>query len=201
MRGNRFSEDDDTKSTYSDAIMSLMMIRFVILALVLVFMSPTQEQKKSSTSERGALRIEATWESNKDVDVDLWCQAPGDGGPVGWNRRGGNTLDLVRDDLGSKTDPHYEITYGRTTPDGEYVVNLHLYANRERGYDRVPVVITVHLLAEDGKGASVVIFRGTAVLSRVGEEVTVIRFRMEKGKIVPGSFSTVYRPLYFAGRN
>ena len=125
---NKFSFNSESNENPFEILLSLVLIRFVILALVLIFVMPKQEVKKLvENRDRGLIRIEIIWEQGKDVDVDLWVQAPGDS-PVGWSNKNGKIFDLVRDDLGALNNPsgiHYEIAYARNVPSGEHVVNVH----------------------------------------------------------------------------
>jgi hypothetical protein len=187
-----------------EILASLMMIRFVILALVLVFLAPREEVKTSDSRDRGNIRIEVVWENNKDVDVDLWVQSPGDV-PVGWNNKNGKVFDLVRDDLGNVNNPsgiHYEVVYGRGMPPGEYVVNLHLYANREPNYPIVPVKAIVSFGKDDsGKGGKQDVYSREVFLTEVGQEITVVRFTIKaNSELDSDSITTVYKPLYKARR-
>lgn len=186
------------------AVFSLALIRVALIALLLLFLVPIDESKKfeDEDSNRGNMRIEITWEDFKDVDVDLWVKAPGEPA-VGWSAKNGKTFNLVRDDLGNINNPtgkHYEVTYGRGLPPGEYIVNLHLYANREQNYPIVPVTVAVVVIKEDnGKSPKEKIFTKTVNLLRTGDEVTVIRFKILPSKDVDASsLNDVDYPLYKA---
>ena len=63
--------------------------------------------------------------------------------PVGYSNKGGSIFNLLRDDLGKRSDitgMNYEVSYSRGIPDGEYTVNVHLYRNKAR---ITPIPITV----------------------------------------------------------
>jgi hypothetical protein len=50
------------------------------------------------------------------------------------SNQGGQTFNLLRDDLGGEGDAskeNYEITYSRSIPQGEYIVNVHMYRWRK----------------------------------------------------------------------
>lgn len=195
----KFSRESDD---YSSVFASLVMIRFVILALALVFLAPKQDPKEDSNKDRGNLRVEVIWENNKDVDIDLWVRSPDDR-PVGWKRKNGKYVDLIRDDLGNINNPsgiHYEIAYSKGAPEGEYVVNLHLYANREKGYNQVPVEIFItYVDSDDAKGSQVKIFQKKFIMEKVSEETTIVRFKVKADKTVDhSSFNDIYEPLYYA---
>lgn len=201
MNKFKFQNNDNLTHSIFEIIFSLAMVRFVILALLLVFMAPIAEKNKTSDeTNRGNIRIEVIWESNKDVDVDVWVKAPNDR-PVGWSNKNGKVFDLVRDDLGNINDPlgvNYEIVYSRGAPKGEYVVNIHLWANREPNYSKVPVNVVITYSKEDGtKHPKKQLIRTIYTLSKVQEEVTIARFKIgDDGEIDENSLNTVYKPLY-----
>lgn len=198
---NKFSFNSESNENPFEILLSLVLIRFVILALVLIFVMPKQEVKKLvENRDRGLIRIEIIWEQGKDVDVDLWVQAPGDS-PVGWSNKNGKIFDLVRDDLGALNNPsgiHYEIAYARNVPSGEYVVNVHLYANREANYNRIPVKCIITMSKEDSdKSVKENVYERSIEFNKVGDEITVVRFTLDGNKaIIPNSISTIQRNIY-----
>jgi hypothetical protein len=180
---------------------AIALIRLVIIALLLVFLAPITEKHSGDENRgRGNMRVEITWQTGKDVDVDLWVQAPGDK-PVGWSNKSGKVFDLVRDDLGNVNNPlgvHYEVSYARGLPAGEYIVNVHLYNNRERSYKIVPVNVMITLTKDDtGKGAQQKLWTGKINLTQIGQEVTALRFKVDNERnVVPGSLNTVPYKLF-----
>lgn len=183
-------------SSYFEIFIALVLVRFVLLAMLLIFLAPKEEQnKKNDFEEKNAIRVEVTWEDNRKVDVDLWGKAPGDR-PVGWSNKGGKYLDLVRDDLGNYPGSHYEIIYGRKLQDGEYVFNLHLYSNYEPNYPIVPVQIKVYQIDVNSKGPPNTIYTKTVELFKNGDEITILRFTVRGGFIDLHSFNFVYYKLY-----
>jgi hypothetical protein len=197
---NRSLSRSRTSRGYNEIFVALILVRFVLLALLLIFLVPKEDDKKeSNVEERNALRIEINWENGRDVDVDIWAKAPGDK-PVGWTNKGGKYLDLVRDDLGHEDhqpSPNYEITYGRKLVDGEYIVNLYLWANREKDWPVVPVKVDIYLIDLNQKSANPnKIFNDTVQLNKTGQEVTVLRFNVVNGVPDKTSFNSVYRKLY-----
>lgn len=199
MKRSLFSRARERRG-YNEIFVALILVRFVLLALLLVFLAPKEESKnESNVEERNALRIEVNWETGRDVDADVWAKAPGDK-PVGWTNKGGKYLDLVRDDLGHedyKPSPNYEIIYGRKLVDGEYIVNCYLWANREKDWPIVTMTVDIYLIDLNLKEAKPnKIFTGTCQLNKVGQEITVLRFMVKNGVIDKTSFNTVYRKLY-----
>jgi hypothetical protein len=64
---------------------------------------PTKSSVSDNVQAPGNVIIEAQWADKLDADVDLWVQAPGDM-PVGYSNESGQSLNLLRDDLGRKQD-------------------------------------------------------------------------------------------------
>jgi hypothetical protein len=124
-------------------------------------------------------------------DIDLWVKAPRQA-PVGFWNMGGETFNLLRDDLGSEadaTDENYEISYSRGIPAGEYIVNVHQYGPLPADtVVKVSVVVSVRTRLEAARQ----ILNTDVELSRQGQEVTAFRFRLdEEGGLVPDSVNTL----------
>jgi hypothetical protein len=190
----------DTTKTVLEILLALVLIRFVLLALAFMFLVPKQEVQHGEVNDKNSIRFEIVWESGKDVDVDLWVMDP-TGEMVGWSHKNGKNIDLVRDDLGNFNDPtgiNMEIAFARNAPDGEYVVNVHLYDNRQKDYSEVPVKGVIWFRSEDNKtgGVENSTYVRDVILTRVGEEQTLIRFRIKDKKVVKSSYNTVYKPIY-----
>jgi hypothetical protein len=105
---------------------------------------------------------------------------------------GGETFNLLRDDLGSEadaTDENYEISYSRGIPAGEYIVNVHQYGPLPADtVVKVSVVVSVRTRLEAARQ----ILNTDVELSRQGQEVTAFRFRLdEEGGLVPDSVNTL----------
>lgn len=200
MRHSR-KHSTDLKGLYAESFCALVVIRFILIVLLLVFLAPKQEEKQSDNRDRGAIRAEIIWPTGYDMDIDLWVMAPTEPRPVGWTNKSGRVFDLIRDDLGNLFDPdalNYEISYGRSAPAGEYIFNVYWYANRTE-YTRVEVRVIITMIKDDsqGKGRQVQIWSGVVVLERVGHEVTAIRFTLDDQRnLVPNSFSTIFKPLF-----
>lgn len=163
-------------------LLALVLIRFVMIVITLTLMVPKQETQQSETQDKGKIRIEVSWESFKDVDIDLWVKAPGDR-PVGWPAPHSKVFDLVRDDVGNLSNPtgaHYEVVYARDNPSGEYIVNLHLFNNREMNYNEIPAYVSVYY-STDGKYFDKVLYK-KVILHDINEELTIFRFTIDSNK-------------------
>ena len=134
-----------------------------------------------------------------DDDVDLWVLPPG-GKPVGYSNKTGFGANLVHDDLGPGADPDSECVEYATFPvlrPGEYVINAMLYSVRTP--PPVPLTLIVRETWDNGKVTSVII-RKSAVLRHDGEEITIVRFTLDKdGTVVPDSVNDLPMPLRSAG--
>lgn len=183
------------------------MIAFMILALMsLPFVQPIQkkeEARKEESKSAGDMMVEIHWTDNVDIDIDLWVKSPDDERPVGYSNRAGKTFNLLRDDLGASNDSttrNYEMAYTRGLPPGEYVVNIHYFADRTPGdTHEVPVEV---LISSKAGGADKVtggmkqIISRKAVLRAKDEEVTVVRFTiLESGELDEESINDFYQEL------
>lgn len=188
---------DDSDVVFRDLIL-LMLTGFVTVAvLMLAHINPKAAAASAKDSASpGNVLVEATWPPGMDADVDLWVQAPGDV-PVGYSNKGGAVFNLLRDDLGQQLDLsglNYESSYARGIVPGEYTVNLHLYRNRA-GAPQVPVTVIVSSKPAVADPARQILM-SKVELDHEGQERTVFRFRLtERGDVVPGSVTSLQRPL------
>ena len=188
---------DDSDIVFRDLIL-LMLTGFVTVAvLMLAHVNPKAQAAVTKDSEPpGNVMVEANWPPDQDADVDLWVQAPGDV-PVGYSNKGGAVFNLLRDDLGQQLDLsglNYESSYARGIVPGEYTVNVHLYRNRA-GVALVPVTVVVSTKARSADPSRQVLMTKLE-LDHEGQERTVFRFRLsERGDLVPGSVTSLQRPL------
>ena len=174
-------ERDGWQVTFLDVLLAL-----AIILLVLVHPPKADDD----TPPPGQIVVEIAWPADCPADVDLWTKAPGDR-PVGYSNRGGKVFNLLRDDLGHVNDAsgqNYEHAITRGAPDGEYAVNVHLYAPKG-----CPLPITVHcrVSLRSQTGAMTRIHEGTAALEHSGQELTLVRFSMRDGQLVPGSIHDI----------
>jgi len=117
---------------------------------------------------------------------------PKDTKPVGYSRKSGPVWALLRDDMGIVNDDspiNCESVFARSTPAGEYVVNLHGYSIPASVVVHVEIALNGAFLAKDDMEI------------RPKQERTVIRFRLDgQGNLVPGSENKVFRALRSAGQ-
>lgn len=166
---------------------------FIILFLFLVpFIKPAKADKDAVVKMPGNIMVWVRWPDYVDVDVDLWAQAPGDK-PVGYSNRAGDTFNLLRDDLGNTRDTtklNYEVIFSRDMPNGRYTVNVHLFRNSSY-LTEVPVDADVFI---SYGSRSVSIAKRKVVLKQVGQEITIVSFTLENGKLI-GKPDDAYTPL------
>jgi hypothetical protein len=188
--------DDDTGTVFRDVI-TLALAGFVAIVILLLPHIGARAAKTADDAKMpGNVLVEVSWPQEIDSDVDLWVQAPGDI-PVGYSNKGGAVFNLLRDDLGQKLDVsglNYEVAYARGVMAGEYTVNLHLYRHLT-GTLPIPARVIVSTRVEE-TGATRQILTTDAELRHEGEELTVLRFRLDaKGGLVADSVHNLQRPL------
>ena len=189
------SFDGDSSDTVFRDVILLALSGFVAVVLILLpHLHPPLEAKEAPPP--GNVVVEINWPSKIDADVDLWVEAPGDQ-PVGYSNKGGKVFNLLRDDLGQfrdLTDVNYEVAYSRGVVEGEYTINLHLYRNKSA---ILPVPVTMVASVKRTNAANLKRLTSAKVeLAYTGEEVTVVRFSLNKtGEIVPGSMHRLHKPL------
>jgi hypothetical protein len=189
--------DDDATSTVFRDVILLALLGFVALVILLLPHVNPPETKTSDLMTPGNVIIEIKWPEEIDADVDLWVQAPGDGA-VGWSQRGGRIFDLLRDDLGfinDLTSTNHEMAYSRGVPEGEYIVNVHMYRNDDEVWP-VPVWVTVSVKRDIDKPPNKILF-GKVELVRHDEEETVFRFELnEAGGLLPQTVNNLFKSLF-----
>lgn len=172
-------------------LISKIMIFLILLLAIYMQNTAVEAAKKSDADPPGSLMIEMFWPDDSCSDVDLWTEGPS-GGPVGYSRRSGKTLNLLRDDLGCNNDTsgrNFENVYSRGSEAGEFIVNVHGYSGS------FPLNVDVIVSTKDphsALGAFQQIIKRSVTIETKGEEVTVVRFKLDKdGNLVPGSINWV----------
>ena len=174
---------------------------FLVVAVLLTFhlTDPAKKKQDADIATPGTINVTITW--NEDVDVDLWLRSPGDAS-VGYSRKQGRSIDLLRDDLGwpyeKVGDHHVENAFARATPAGEYIVNLHFYMNRKDAPLPIKVDVSTVILhkGSDNKVDRKRVLNATVNLTREGEEITVMRFRIDgNAELLPDTVNNQQIPL------
>ena len=194
MQGLDYLDEDTWGTVFRDVIL-LALIGFVAMVIMLLPHITPKKEDNEAHKPPGNVIIEMHWATDLPYDVDLWVQAPREI-PVGFWNQGGHTFNLLRDDLGGEGDAtkeNYEITYSRGIPQGEYIVNVHMYGPLPVGATvPVKVVVSVRKKYDDSHQ----ILETTVKLTRRNQEETAYRFRLTaEGDLIDGSVSTLRRPL------
>lgn len=190
---------DDSEGTVFRDLILLTLLGFVMMVILMIpHLNPPAAE--ADINAAGNVVIEARWDDDLPNDVDLWVQGPGDA-PVGYSRKSGGVFDLLRDDLGRAGDTtrlNYEFAFSRGAPAGEYTVNLHHF-NRNSGPETVQVHVNVSR-RHPQSGAMTKIADRDVTLQHAGEELTVVRFRLDgDANLVTGSLHALPRNLRSSG--
>lgn len=183
------------ETVFRDVIF-LTLVGFIAMVIMLLphIKKESAEEAKDHKAP-GQVIVEMQWPPTMPYDLDLWVKAPGEQ-PVGFWNQGGIVFNLLRDDLGDEGDAtkqNYEVSYSRGIPQGEYVVNIHMYGPLPRGVV-VPVIVTVSTRQEFGHTRQ--ILNTTVRLDRRNQEETAFKFRLtSEGDLIKGSVSTLRHPL------
>ena len=198
MKGLDYLEDGSWGTVFRDVIL-LALIGFVAMVIMLLPHITTKQQDSEDQKTPGYVVVEMHWPTAMPYDVDLWVQAPREV-PVGFWNLGGHTFNLLRDDLGGEgdaTEENYEIAYSRGIPQGEYIVNVHMYGPLPHG---VVVPVNVEVSVKQKYADMRQILKTTLDISRRNQEKTAYRFRLTSdGELVDGSVSTLRRSLITGG--
>jgi len=156
----------------------------LLLVMVIVPHRPDVSRETPQVDIFSKVIIGARWPDSMTADVDLWVRAPGDT-TVGYSRTRGNIASLAWDDVGNVSAPpwRYEVVLVRQGADGEYVVNLHCYRCPTMILP-VPVKVVVWRRTPQGESE---IWSGDIKLVAEGQELTVVRFELRNGDLIPGS--------------
>lgn len=195
MRGIDDLEEDGGETVFRDVIFLALAGFVAVVIMLLPHLNPPAKASGEVLSP-GNVIVELRWPDERNVDVDLWVQAPGDV-PVGYSNKGGKVFNLLRDDLGFQADSarlNYEVSYSRGVPSGEYTVNVHLYRNFA---GRLPMPVDVMVsVKKDAQTSAVQILSTKLTLKTEGEELTAFRFALDKdGKLRAGSVHDLPKPL------
>jgi hypothetical protein len=132
------------------------------------------------------MMVQSHWDDNSAHDVDLWVRTPM--GTVGYSSNDKGAAKLERDDLGKVSDTYvvngetqlvrrnYEVVNFTAMPDGEYIINVHMFSAQLTKPETVRITITV-------LGPFKEIWSGDIILDTPKRELTAISFIVEDGVI------------------
>lgn len=192
MFDNFLNSDNDADIVFKDVITLILLGIIVIFIILLFHVNPVGKDEEEKVKQPGRMSIEAYWDNDKDIDIDLWVKHQNHAS-VGYPRRDGEIMNLVRDDLGYANDPakiNFENVFVRTLEPGEYIINLHMYNNKGNVF---PLKAGVHVRIELGNIQDTAIYRSKKLdkvitFNAPNEEITVMRFIIDKyGNFVEGS--------------
>ena len=178
---------------FRDVIL-LALTGFISMVILLIpFVNPPTEEESSSTPP-GNVIVELFWDDKRDVDIDLWVQAPDDI-PVGYSNKGGIFFNLLRDDLGIYKDNspvNYEVSYSRGISDGVYIANVHLYREDKAPFKPIIAELLVSVVDPDSNKRKQIL-RTSKKLEEIGKEITVFQFELDKkGQLNKNSINNKY---------
>jgi hypothetical protein len=196
-------EDNETTTyiVWLDSTILMLFSFVVIVCMMLASLNPPKPEEANSSVVPGTMMVEIIWADRTDTDIDLWVKAPGDT-PVGYSAKAGRTFNLLRDDLGMASDTmplNYEVAYTRGCPEGEYIINVHAFSDRG---GKLPLEVRASVTIQNPlTKTSRNIATKTITLTRVGEELTVFRFRLDGYmNLVSGSMNDIQHPLRSAAK-
>ena len=180
--------------------MDIMMLLFLgvgaILLVAISMIHDPRERLNTAPPPQGNMMFELYWPDGMDADVDLWVKSGTTGQAVGYSNKSGPLLNLLRDDLGQRADisgRNMEIIYSRGIPDGEFIVNVHLYSLK---HAKMPLPVRVVVSAKPGKDKPYKqLFSVSGNLEFEGQEKTMARFEMNERDYVEGSMTSFFEPI------
>jgi len=198
MHRRRIDRHDDATS-FLDVLFCMSFFFLMLFLLALVNMHVKQEKaRKADSNAEYFVTIE--WDKESTADVDLYLQDPHENLAF-FRAREVGLMHLERDDLGQRNDmvrlPDGTITEFKDNAEritirgilpGEYICNVHLYANYQTNPDgslaeQKPLDVTVKIEKLNPKVK--IVFKQIVTLERVGHEISVTRFLLdEEGEAV-----------------
>lgn len=176
------------------ATIDMFLALFVVMLSLAVLAQPPVPKVTASVSP-GSMSIELWW-NVPTADIDLWVLAPTGGKPVGYGNKSSGNLALLRDDQGNTVTAHshaYELIVASGVEAGEYVINANFFSPHD-GPTNIDLELAVH--SNTRAGVIVELVHVTGKLVTHGQEVTLIRFQLDKnGQLVPGSVNTLPKKL------
>ncbi len=177
---NNIDNSNESDVVFRDVILLALTGFISMVILLLPFVNPPTEEESSSTPP-GNVIVELFWDDKRDVDIDLWVQAPDDI-PVGYSNKGGIFFNLLRDDLGIYKDNspvNYEVSYSRGISDGKYVTNVHLYREDKAPFKPIMAEILISVVDPDSNKRRQIL-KTKKKLNTIGEEITIFQFELNK---------------------
>jgi len=182
---------------FTDLLFNALLGFTFLFIVAIMFMNPVA--KKGIIDPKAEYIITVTWPDNLPDDVDTWVEDP-KGNLIWYRNPQAGLIHLDRDDRGMKNDTitingkkiqnplNQEVVTVRGVVPGEYVVNLHYYASETNN----PVEVKVKLAKVNP--ALEIIYYGTHILEKPGDEKTAVRFEINSdGKVT--DINHIYKQL------
>ena len=163
------------------SLMLFKALQVVAFLFIIALLAINPEAKTGAVDLRAELLITMNWPDNHPDDLDLYVEDPA-GNIVWYHQREAGFMTLDRDDRGGANDfilvggrkiispiRQEMVTVHNVIP-GEYIVNVHHYLAKTN--QPVPVSVKVEKL----NPTTQIIYYGTEMMERAGEERTYVRF-------------------------
>lgn len=186
---------------FTDLLFQIL-LGFVFL-FVISFLMISPERKKSDIEHKSEYLVILEWDPESTDDVDIWVEDP-QGSVLSYQNKAIGLMHLDKDDLGTRNDTI-------DTPDGPMVIKLNREVVSIRGKMKGWFTVNAHMFRKNTDAPTrvsveairvnpyTIIYYKTLVLTQVGEENTVVRFRLDKnGKVEELSFLS--KKLFNANR-
>jgi hypothetical protein len=198
MRSSRRHVREPEVDPFYDMLFN-MLIAFVFCFIVALLAMNPRALKAGDVPAKAEFIITVSWPDYDPNDIDTWVQDPA-GNLVWFRAREAGLMHLDRDDRGLTNDTitvngrqivnplNQEVVTLRGISPGEYTVNLHYYESK----NGQPVMVTVSVVKVNPRAE--VVYYGQAKLQRQGEEVTAVRFSVQRDGGV-GQINTLPKKL------
>lgn len=171
----------------TDLATNLLGVFICLFMLTFLMISKKMEESQNKVESKAELLITVTWDKESSIDVDTYVEDPM-GNLVFFRAREKGLMHLERDDIGTANDVFktaagqtYEVKENRETVTlrgiipGEYVVNVHMYSNRDQTKAETPVSVRLEKINPTLSMAA----QKDVVLEKVGDEKTAFRFVLD----------------------
>jgi hypothetical protein len=167
-----------TLYAWNDSLWSLLACFLIAVVLLLAVAQQIKKDEEAKQTNAGNLSIYIEWDYDNDVDVDLWFSYPGcQGCPVYYGNRQTPRGWLGRDDVGSANSrQNNENATVYDLEPGEYAINVHAFGNHSKSF---PAKVYAEINMKTDRGVERV-YTGTVELKSVKDEVTIIRFNLDR---------------------
>jgi len=170
----------------TDLATNLLGVFICLFMLSFLMISKKIEEKNNKVESKAEFLISITWDKNSNNDVDTYVEDPL-GNLVFFRAREKGLLHLDRDDLGTSNDAikmadgsmvivreNREIVSIRGIIPGEYVVNVHMYSERDKA-EKTKVTVKLEKINPALKTITI----KEVELGKTGDEKTGFRFTLD----------------------